>query len=107
MSVPSIPTHFPDLPVPAADEGPWGPNVHRADEIISNTFSRATQLLHQEDGDTLQLRIHSERILRHTIPLLDALDADVCNTNWTAECTHALASVMVALEATAFTADGM
>jgi len=101
-ATPSILTHFPALPA-----GPWEQNIYKAYNIISDTFSCATRLLRQEDGDTLRLRIHSEKILQRSIPLLDALATEVHNTNWTAECTHALAAVMVALEAAAFAADGL
>lgn len=75
--------------------------------IISEAFLRATQLLRQEDGDALRLRILSEKIMQRTIPLLDALDSEVHDPNWTSDCTHALAGVMVALEAAAFAADGV
>jgi len=101
-----IPTHFPDLPAPAVHKAPWGPNVCKAHTIISDTFSRAIQLLCQEDGDTLRLRIHSEKILQQIVPLLEALGPEVHNFTWIAECTHTLASVMVALEAAAFAVDG-
>ena len=104
--MPSIPAHFPDLPGPLDDKGPWEQNVHKAHTIITDTFSRATALLRQEDGDALWLRIHSERILQRIIPLLEALEPEVQNPNWIAECAHALATVMVALETSAFAADG-
>ena len=62
--MPSIPAQFPDLPAPAADEGPWWQNVLKAYGIISEAFSHATQLLRQEDGDALHLQIHSEKIMQ-------------------------------------------
>jgi hypothetical protein len=105
--MPSLPAQFPDLPAPAEDERPWRQNVLKAYGIISEAFSRATQLLRQEDGDALRLRIHSEKIMQRMIPLLDALDSEVHDPNWTSVCTHVLAGVMVALEAAAFAADGM
>jgi hypothetical protein len=103
---PSIPAHFPDLLAPRDDEGPWGPNVHKAYTIISDMFSRATALLRQEDGDALRLRIHLERFLQWTIPLLEATEPEIQNPNWIAECAHGLAAVMVTLKTSAFAADG-
>jgi hypothetical protein len=105
-SMPPVPAHFPDLPAPSEDEGHWPTNVHKAYDIISDSFNRASQLLRQEDGDALRLRVHSEKIFRRTIPLLEALDPEVHNPHWTAECVHSLAGVVVALEKAAFAADG-
>jgi hypothetical protein len=106
-SMPSIPTHFPGLPSRAASDSPWGHNICKAHTIISGTYSRATQLLRQEDGDALRLRIHSEKIFKRIIPLLKALEPEISNTSWITECTHALARVMVSLEEAAYAADGV
>jgi hypothetical protein len=78
-----------------------------AHEILSNVYSSATQLLCQEDGDTLRLRIHSERIFTRMIPILEAMEPEISNSEWIAESANALAGVMAQLETATFAAEGV
>lgn len=53
MTPPTIPLEFPALPHPPDDDFQWSADVLSAHKILSNTYNGATQLLRQEDGDTL------------------------------------------------------
>ena len=107
MAAPVLPLNFPELPNPPDDEPHWSANVCSAHSILSETYDRATQLLRQEDGDALRLRIHSERIFHRMVPILEAMEPEVNDLDWTSECAHALAGVMAQLETAAFAADGV
>jgi hypothetical protein len=107
MAAPILPLNFPELPNPPDGELHWSANVCSAHSILSETYDRATQLLRQEDGDALRLRIHSERIFHRMVPILEAMEPEVRNFDWTSECAHALAGVMAQLETAGFAADGV
>ncbi|EPQ51350.1 hypothetical protein GLOTRDRAFT_133220 [Gloeophyllum trabeum ATCC 11539] len=100
------PAVFPPLP-PSVDGTVWSANVLRAHQILHDAYARASDLLRQEDGDPLRLRIHSERILKRMIPILEALDQEVADEHWSSGCAHALAKITVDLERAAFAADGV
>jgi len=106
MLVPILPLSFPTLPDPLPGELHWSANVISAHNIISEAYHHATRLLRQEDGDALRLRIHSKRIFRRIIPILEALEPEVDNPGWISKSAHVLAGVMAQLETCAFAADG-
>lgn len=107
MATREPPLVFPALPNPLDNELHWTANIVTAHGILSNTYEQATRLLRQEDGDALRLRIHSERIFRRMIPILQAMDPEVNDPEWVSDCAHALAGVMAQLETAAFAADGV
>lgn len=50
--------------------------------IISGSYSSALQLLHEEDNDAIQLRIHGDRIVNCVLPLLEALENEIQDDIW-------------------------
>lgn len=106
MADSALPYAFPELPQFLEGEFRWSANVETTHSLLVEAYDRATQLLCQENGDALRLRIHSENIFSRSIPLLEAMEPEVNDFNWVSECAHVLAKVMVQLESAAFAAEG-
>ncbi|KII92778.1 hypothetical protein PLICRDRAFT_172830 [Plicaturopsis crispa FD-325 SS-3] len=106
MAAPGYPAHFPALPM-HPDGTDWNGNIYAAHNIVCETYNQAVQLLRQEDGDPLRLRIHSENIYHRMVPILQALEPEVFNREWIIEAANSLAAVMTRLERAAYTADGV
>ena len=94
------PTQFPSLPEPIASDG-WSYGVLQAHEILTKAYYDSSSLLRFEDGDPIRLQRHSERLTKRMVPILQALEEEVPDPTWIAECTHALASLICELDGAA------
>ena len=83
-------------PLPARDY--WSPNVCRAHEILQDAYQHAVGLLHQEDGDPLRIRIHTDQISHQMVPLLEALHREVGDINWMTTCAGKFGELLRLLE---------
>ena len=54
-----------------------------------------------EDGDPIRLQLHSQRLLKRSVPLLQALESEIQQGSWIEEATHALAALIKQLDAAA------
>ena len=94
------PAQFPSLPDPISSDG-WSSGVLQAHEILTKAYHDSHSLLRFEDGDPIRLQLHSERLKKRIVPILQALEEEVSNPSWIAECTHALASLICELDGAA------
>jgi glutathione S-transferase len=100
------PSEFPLLPeVP--NNFQWGANVLEAHNIITTAYNRADTLLRQEEADPVRLRVHSDQIANRIVPILEALEPEVGDQPWIAQCADTLGHLMVDLVRAATAADTM
>lgn len=91
-------THFPILPDPPSSDEEWSQDIQQAFLRICNTYDHATCILRQEDHDPLRLHIVSEHILNQSVKLLEAIDQEISNLDWSDAAAKALAATIVELE---------
>lgn len=99
------PAQFPALPE-TPEHFQWSADVLSAHEIVVSSYNRGMQLLQLEDGEPLRLRSQSDQIYHRILPILEALEPEVGDETWIAECAEALAQLMVELERAATASDG-
>ncbi|KAK6968889.1 Integrase catalytic domain-containing protein [Favolaschia claudopus] len=88
--LPGLPAHF--------DGEVWSPNVTQGYHILQNGYKYAYEALNAGDNDTHRLRLHSEKLLNRLFPILDAMEAEVLNSDWIETCAVALAGLILELE---------
>jgi hypothetical protein len=98
------PVQFPVLPPCYGPSGHWPHNVQKAHELLCTTYDHASRSFRQEDQDPLRLHTLIEKIFSDSIPLLEALDAELLHPEWTDECARALAVTVVKLRQVAASA---
>ena len=70
----------------------------RAHEILTKAYYDGASLLHFEDGDPIRLQLHSQRLRKRMVPILQALEEENMDPSWIEQGTHALASLICALD---------
>ena len=83
------PANFPELPPHPSGEN-WSDVVCEAHQILSKAYDDSSALLRLEDGDPLRLHLHATQILNRKIPILQALEQEVPDPAWIANCAEAL-----------------
>ncbi|KAF8546361.1 hypothetical protein OG21DRAFT_1527881 [Imleria badia] len=83
-----------------------GPDVHHAHELLQDAYQRAVALLQQEDIDPLHVHIHADQISQRMVPLLEALQNEVEDTNWITTCANPFGKLLCVLENLVLSASG-
>ncbi|PIL34479.1 hypothetical protein GSI_03256 [Ganoderma sinense ZZ0214-1] len=82
------PNNFPELP-PHPSGDPWSSVICEAHRVLSKAYSESAALLRFEDGDPLRLHLHATQILKRKVPILQALEREVGDSAWIAQCAEA------------------
>ena len=91
------PLRLPPLP-PHLHASQWSPSVNQAYTIVADAYDRSNQLLRLEDGDPIRFRLHSERLTRRILPIVQELAVRVHDDRWVASCQAAFASLIDELD---------
>jgi hypothetical protein len=98
-----------ELP-PLPDDHPWSPNIYHAYQIITDTFTNATNTL-WEEADPIRIKYHIEMLTDDTIPILVALESRAQEERlplpWLHSCVEIIGGLIVRLCHAYETADGL
>ncbi|KAK7012593.1 hypothetical protein R3P38DRAFT_2549489 [Favolaschia claudopus] len=100
-----IPERLPQLP--RNPQSGWNANVLLAYQSIAGSFNHASMLIHQEDGDQIQLNLASETLMKDTVPLLETLESEGVPTTFVHECARAIGPLVCELKLAALAAQGI
>ncbi|KAF7306246.1 Integrase catalytic domain-containing protein [Mycena indigotica] len=96
----SLPHEFPALPA-HFDNGIWPPSVLQAHDIVHDAYRYAYEALNAGDNESHRLKLHADKILNCTLPIVRAMELEILNPQWIEEAEVLVAALGVALEASA------
>ena len=87
------------LNLPELSEDVNTPQILEAYGIISNHYNYASGLLREDSCDPIRLRLHSQKLLSRTVPLLKALGTKLRNDEWILRVAQDLKSLVDEIDA--------
>ncbi len=102
----TLPASFASLPV-SINGQQWSSAVEEAHTTISHAYNTAYRILREEDNDPVRLRFHCNRILYHSLPLLEALEPEVHSDEWVLHGAQILARLVTQLDSATIQNDSL
>ncbi|KAF7288225.1 Integrase catalytic domain-containing protein [Mycena chlorophos] len=95
-----LPAQFPDLPS-HFDNGLWPSTVMQAHQIASDAYRYTFEALNASDNDAHRLRLHADKLLGRILPIVQAMELEVLNSEWIEEASVLIAGLGLGLETAA------